>query len=99
MVLEIAEIEVKAGSEADFEAGVARAAPLFESSLGCHGLELQRSIEFPQKYRLIVTWETVENHMVDFRGSEKYQQWRALVSDCFAAPPKVEHTAVVVKAF
>ncbi len=99
MILEIAQIEVKPGSEAEFEAGVTKAAPLFQRAKGCHGMELQRSIEFPQRYRLIVKWETLEAHTVDFRGSEDFMAWRSLVGDYFAAPPAVEHTALAVKGF
>ena len=51
-----------------FEAAVAKAVPLFQRSKGCRGLELQRSIEKPSKYRLVVKWETVEDHVVHFRG-------------------------------
>ena len=99
MFLEIAQIEVKPGSEADFEAGVAKAAPLFQRAKGCKGMQLQRSVEFPSRYRLVVKWETVENHMVDFRNSEDFQAWRGLVGAFFAAPPAVEHTYAALKAF
>ncbi len=99
MFLEIALIEVKPGSEAEFEAGVAKAAPLFKRAKGCKGMQLQRSVEFPSRYRLVVKWETVENHMVDFRNSADFQEWRSLVGACFAAPPAVEHTHRVVKGF
>jgi heme-degrading monooxygenase HmoA len=92
MVLEIAEIEVTPGQEAAFEDGVCRAAPLFQAARGYVSLELQRGIEHPSRYRLIVGWETVENHMVDFRDSPAFQQWRALVGATFASPPRVEHT-------
>lgn len=99
MILEIAQIEVKPGSESAFEAGVAAAAPLFRRAKGCRGMELQRSHEKPGRYRLFVTWETLENHTVDFRGSADFQAWRKLVADCFAAAPEVEHTTVAVKGF
>ena len=96
MILEIAQIEVKPGTEAEFEDGVRQARPLFDEAKGCGGLELHRSIEFPQRYRLIVRWETVEDHMVGFRNSDSYQRWRALVQACFAGPPQVEHVAKAV---
>ena len=94
MILEIAQIDVKPGMEAAFEAGVAEAAPLFRRAAGCLGMELQRSIERPNRYRLFVRWETLENHTVDFRGSPDFQEWRRLVGSTFAGPPTVEHTAV-----
>jgi heme-degrading monooxygenase HmoA len=62
-------------------------------------MELQRSVEKPARYRLFVRWETVENHNVDFRGSEDFKAWRALVGHCFATPPEVEHTRQVVTGF
>ena len=54
MVLEIAQIDVKPGMEAEFEAGVQKAAPLFRRAKGCGGMELQRSVERPSRYRLFV---------------------------------------------
>jgi heme-degrading monooxygenase HmoA len=99
MILEIAQIDVKPGMEADFEAGVAKAGPLFARAKGCKGMTLQRSVERPERYRLFVHWETLENHTVDFRGSDDFGEWRRLVSHCFAAPPEVEHVHETVKGF
>ena len=99
MFFEIAHIEVKPGEEAAFEAGVAKAAPLFKRAQGCGGMELQRSVEQPSRYRLVVRWDTVEDHMVHFRESDDFQEWRRLVGPHFAAPPAVEHTRVVVAGF
>jgi quinol monooxygenase YgiN len=96
MVTEIAQIEVHAGNEEEFERAVAQAVPLFSSAEGCHGVELHRSVEFPQRYRLLVRWETVEHHMVKFRESEDFGRWRALVGPHFATPPQVEHIVSVL---
>ncbi|HEV2273631.1 MAG TPA: antibiotic biosynthesis monooxygenase family protein [Acidobacteriaceae bacterium] len=95
MVLELVEIDVQAGKEADFEAAVRQARPLFLRAKGCTAMELVRSIENPQRYRLFVHWATLENHTVDFRGSQDFLEWRKLVSGYFAAPPRVEHQAQV----
>lgn len=62
-------------------------------------MRLERSIEQPQRYRLFVAWETLENHTVDFRGSADFAEWRRLVGPHFAAPPEVEHTRVAVAGF
>jgi heme-degrading monooxygenase HmoA len=99
MILEIAQVDVKPGLESEFEAGVAKAAPLFKRAKGCHGMCLQRSVEKPGRYRLFVKWDTVENHTVDFRGSADFQEWRKLVGHCFASPPEVEHVREVVAGF
>jgi heme-degrading monooxygenase HmoA len=99
MITEIAQIDVKPRMEAEFEAGVKNAAPIFKRAKGCHGMELRRSIEKPGRYRLFVDWETVEDHNVGFRGSLDFQEWRKLVGHCFAAPPDVEHVQQVVRGF
>jgi len=99
MVMEIAQIEIKPGMEAEFEAGVAKPAPIFRRARGCEGMELHRSVEKPQRYRLLVKSATVENHTVDFRGSDDFQEWRKLVGHCFAAAPEVEHTCRTVMGF
>lgn len=99
MFMEVAEIQVKPGTEAQFEAGVAQAVTLFQRAKGCSAMHLERSVEEPTHYTLRVQWATVENHMVDFRESADFQQWRTLVGDFFAAPPQVGHTAIAVKGF
>lgn len=95
MITEIAQIEIKPGHEADFEAAVGKAKAVFAGTKGFHGFELHRSIEKPQRYRLMVKWATLENHTVDFRGSDAFTEWRALVGPFFASAPEVEHTTVV----
>ena len=95
MIIEIAELRIKAGEEAAFEGGVAKAVPLFQRAKGCHGVALHQVIETPGVYRLVVRWETLDNHMVDFRNSEDFQLWRGLVGGTFAAPPAVTHERIV----
>ncbi len=99
MILEIAQIEIKPGMEKDFEAGVKSAAPIFKRAKGCKFMTLQRSHENPQRYRLFVQWETLENHTKDFRESADFQDWRKLVGHCFASPPNVEHVTEVMRGF
>ena len=99
MILEIGQIDVKPGMESAFEAAVAEAVPLFKQSKGCRSMRLTRSIELPSRFRILVEWETLENHTVDFRGSENFTKWRALVSPYFEAPPNVEHATTSATGF
>jgi len=92
MFWEIAQIDIRPGQEAAFEAAVTRAAPLFRSAKGCRGVQLHRSVELPTRYRLVVDWESIEDHTVHFRGSEAFTEWRRLAGAHFASPPIVEHT-------
>lgn len=95
MITEIAQIEIKPGSEKDFEAAVSQAQTIFRRCKGWKNFELHRSIEKPSRYRLLIEWETLENHVVDFRESSSFTEWRALVGPFFASPPVVEHTETV----
>ncbi|MBU6419365.1 MAG: antibiotic biosynthesis monooxygenase [Proteobacteria bacterium] len=96
MVTEFAHIEVKPGMEKAFLEGAAKSRPIFLAAEGCFGMGVQRSVEEPHKFLLMVQWESVEAHMVVFRQSQGFQQWRENVSQCFAAPPNVWHGETVV---
>lgn len=96
MLTEIAQLACVAGHEAALEAAFARARPLFERARGCAGVAFRRSIETKGRYLLVVEWETLDNHIVDFRGSEDFQAWRALVAPHLAGAPVVEHVETLV---
>ncbi|WIB00265.1 antibiotic biosynthesis monooxygenase [Curtobacterium sp. MCBA15_012] len=98
-VTEIAEINILDGTTNRFEAAAAEAAAHFQSAPGCRTFELRRSVEHPNRYRLFVGWDSVEAHTIDFRQSEGFAAWRALVHTFFAEPPRVEHVSTVLKAF
>jgi heme-degrading monooxygenase HmoA len=95
MVHEIAQIDILPGTHQRFEDAVRQAAPLFQRAQGCHGMMLQHSIEHPDRYFLVVQWETVEAHTVGFRESQDFTAWRALASPFFAKPPEVQHVDTV----
>ena len=92
MILEIADIQITAGKNAEFEAAIAQAAQqIISKAVGFRSYTVQHGIESPQRYVLMIQWETLENHTVDFRQSAAFQEWRALVGPFFAAAPVVEH--------
>ena len=99
MIRETAEITIDPAREADFLRAVEAALPIFRAARGCRAARLERVIETPGLYRLNVLWETLENHTVDFRGSQGFLDWRALAGPFFAAPPRVDHSEVVVAGF
>ena len=67
---------------------------MIAKSKGFLGYQIRRSIESPQRYLLLLEWETLEDHTVGFRGSAAYGEWRGMVAEFFAAPPAVEHFAL-----
>lgn len=99
MIREIALIEVIPGQEDAFEQAVALAVPLFRNAKGCRGMEIQRSVETPNRYRLHVRWQSLEDHTVHFRGSDAFREWRRLIGAHLAATPVVEHTRMLPIGF
>lgn len=99
MITEIAEITIKSDSHDAFLAAVQEAMPLFKRSKGCKAAKLERVVERPDTYWLIISWETLEHHTVDFRGSDDFQTWRGMVGGFFAQPPVVEHSSTVLAGF
>ena len=99
MVFEMAQLTIKPGMESAFEKGASLAVPLFQRARGCNGLQLLRSVEQPSLYTLMVTWETLDDHTVHFRGSEDFQEWRRLVGEYFVNPPQVTHVQVALAGF
>jgi len=95
MITEIAHLTIDPARSTAFEAAVAEAAPLFRAARGCLGMALERTVEDAGKYRLVVRWQTLEDHTVGFRGSPGFQQWRALAGPFFTAAPEVWHVEEV----
>ena len=91
MILEHALLPVIPGQEAAFEAAFAEARPIIASMPGFISLRLERGIENPSTYLLLVEWQTVEDHQVGFRQSAEYEQWRALLHHFYDPFPVVEH--------
>ena len=92
MILELADIRITPGRNAEFEEAVQRGVTTVASkATGFRGWQVQKSIESPERYVLLIAWDTVEDHTVGFRQSERFTQWRAIVGPFFAEAPKVEH--------
>lgn len=96
MIREIATLSIDPAQSSAFEAAVAEARPLFEASPDCRSFSLERVIEEPGTYRLVVGWTSVEAHMETFRNSENFQKWRALAGPFFKTPPQVVHSEQVI---
>ncbi len=91
MVLEIADIAVAPGREDEFAAAYATAVGQLEASEGFRSARMTRGIESPSRFVLIVEWESLEAHTLEFRRSERFTRWRELIGPYFDGPPRVEH--------
>lgn len=99
MIYEIAQITIKEGSEEAFEAAVKEASQYFKAAEGCVSFKLQRCIEEPSDYNLLVGWNTLEDHTITFRESDGFTKWRELASPYFTKPPAVKHVENVLELF
>lgn len=97
MILEIADIQIHPGQQADFEAAIADGIKhVISQAQGFINARVQHGIESPERYVLQIEWATLEDHTVHFRGGPLFQAWRAIVGPFFAQAPKVEHFAAVL---
>ncbi|MBM3116789.1 antibiotic biosynthesis monooxygenase family protein [Jeongeupia naejangsanensis] len=95
MILEVAHLDVTPGREADFESAFGVAQALISTIDGYLEHELQRCLERPNRYVLLVRWNSLEAHTQGFRGSPQYQQWKALLHHFYDPFPTVEHYRAV----
>ncbi|MFB9215850.1 antibiotic biosynthesis monooxygenase family protein [Vibrio sinaloensis] len=91
MILEVAILDVKPNLEAEFEQNFAKAQTIISSMKGYISHQLQRCIENPSRYILLVNWQTLEDHEQGFRQSAQYQEWKALLHHFYEPFPTVEH--------
>ncbi|WP_404713349.1 antibiotic biosynthesis monooxygenase family protein [Sphingomonas sp. MMS24-J13] len=99
MITEIATITIDPARAEDFEAAIAKASAVIRAAEGSHSMMVERVIETPGKYLLRVEWDSVEHHMVTFRESPAFKDWRAFVGSFFLGTPTVEHSMLVGKFF
>jgi heme-degrading monooxygenase HmoA len=98
MILEHAVLDVRSGEEQSFERAFAEAKAIIASMTGFRSLALDRCIEHPSRYLLLVEWERLENHTEGFRGSHEYETWRDLLHHFYDPFPVVEHYEPLIRA-
>ena len=97
MVTELAVLNVLPGQESEFEDAFDEAKTIIASMPGFQSLDLQRCIENPSRYFLLVEWQQPEDHLDGFRGSAKYDRWRQLLYHFYRPFPTVEHFHLVTR--
>ena len=99
MILEHADIRIDPLKSLAFEEAILQGlTTVIAHAKGFKGYKVNRSIETPGRYLLMIYWDTLEDHTVGFRGSDLFPQWRAIVGPFFAQPPVVEHLELVGKS-
>ncbi|GGB99266.1 antibiotic biosynthesis monooxygenase [Oxalicibacterium flavum] len=99
MILELVDIRIQPGKQAEFDEAVQRGlSTIIGKAKGYQGHAINKGIESPERYVIQIYWATLENHTVDFRESPAFQEWRGIVGPFFASPPAVEHFNLLAKA-
>ncbi|MGA0612353.1 antibiotic biosynthesis monooxygenase family protein [Caldimonas sp. KR1-144] len=99
MILELADIRIPAGQQAAFDEAIQRGlATVISQAKGFRGFKVNKGVESPERYVLMIFWDTLEDHTVGFRQGPLFAQWRAIVGPFFAQPPVVEHFTLLAKS-
>ena len=81
MIIEV--VHLKINDPEGFEAAVKQAVEVFRQAEGCKGLHLQRCIEAPDEYEVVIRWEKLEDHTETFRNGPLFRngaRWSASIS-------------------
>ena len=99
MILELADIRIHPGQQAEFDAAIERGLrTVISRAEGMRGFKVNKGIESTERYILQIFWDTLEAHTVGFRESPLFAEWRAIVGPFFAQPPVVEHFTLIAKS-
>ena len=91
MIMESAVLSIKIGQGPAFEAALRSALPLIEATPGFLGIEIWPCIEDENQYLLLVRWETLEDHTIGFRRSDRFQKWREALHHFYDPMPTIRH--------
>jgi len=97
VIREHAVLDVRSGQEHAFESAFGDAKAIIAAMPGFRSLTLDRCIETPARYLLLVEWERLEDHTEGFRRSTDYGEWRELLHHFYDPFPAVEHYEPVVQ--
>lgn len=92
MIVEIAEFTVKPEERGAFEEALSRGVKtVLSQATGYISHRILGGIETTGRVLLVVQWRSVEDHMVGFRESARFTEWRAIISPFFTQPVRMEH--------
>lgn len=96
MILEVAILNVIPGKTKAFEKDFLVAQEIIKTIKGYIRHQLQKCLEVPNRYVLLVEWETLEDHTIGFRQSVGYLEWKKLLHHYYDPFPTVEHYEMVL---
>jgi len=99
VILELVDIRINPGMQAEFDAAIERAVRTVTSrAQGMRGWQVHKCVETPERYVMQIVWDSIEAHMVTYRQSPLSPEFRAIVEPFFAQPPEMKHFELLVQS-
>lgn len=93
MVTELADFSIDPRRPEEFLAAYRGARHLLLDA-GAADVSMSRGIESPDRFVMLVAWDSVDQHRV-FRAGPAFADWRAAIGEFFTADPRVEHVTPI----
>ncbi|MXV50752.1 antibiotic biosynthesis monooxygenase [Pedobacter sp. HMF7647] len=97
MITELATLYVKPNRQKQFETDFEIAGQYISSIDGYISHSLQKCVEQDDKYILLVSWRSLDDHTIGFRKSEVYLKWKELLHHYYDPFPVVEHFETIIE--
>ena len=93
MIREVAQICIREEARGQFVADLGRAVTEILPDVAgvIEFVHVGWCLERPNVYMFTIDWETLDDHLMGFRESEQFTQWRTLIGPHFDGPAVVEH--------
>lgn len=91
MIIEHVYLNIKAQQSSEFEAAFKQAKEVIDPMDGLNAVQLIKHIDQPERYILMIFWDTIEHHQEGFRKSDAYLEWKALLHPFYDPMPTVEY--------
>lgn len=99
MVLEHLDIRIRPGEQAQFEPALERGLrEVIARAPGMLGWQIHKGVESPERYVVLIRWESKDAHLVGYRQSPLSPEFRAIVLPFFAQPPVMEHVTLLTQS-
>jgi quinol monooxygenase YgiN len=91
MTTEVIRYKVPAGQASAFEQAYKETEPILQNSSHCLGYRLIRSVEEPENWILLLSWDSVEGHEQGFRKEPGFRQFFGLVRPFLDQVQEMKH--------
>lgn len=91
MIPEAATLDVIPGQESEFQRKFEKAQRIISSMAGYIEHRLDRRIEKPNRFILLVNRKTLDGHTIGFKESLEYQEWPKILHHYYDSFLTVEH--------